>query len=123
MRVPLNSATVRWFSLDREGSLVDPSELPERDDSSPPLKGGSVYTPTFYVGDGLPDTHLHHKDGRIIGIHGEASLIHLRLTLLLCLAHEALIIEQLSGTHHFDIMLEDVLQLLGTQSNEDELTG
>jgi|GEM_PF-4518029 hypothetical protein len=104
---------VWWWNLDRDGEPVQQFGLSDRSKDAPPIKNFSPYTPAFYVdGKELPATHLHHKDGQIIGIHGEADLVHLRVTLLMCLRFEEVIIRELSGKHHIDIMLEDVLTLL-----------
>lgn len=102
---------VWWWNLDREGRPLDPRTFAARQPGAPPLKNGSPYTPNILVDGEFPLTHLHHRDGRIVGIHGEADLTHLRVTLLLCLQHEEWIIRELSGKHHLDIMLSDVLVL------------
>lgn len=102
---------VWWWNLDRDGKPMEHGDVSKRPSSSPPLKNGSPYTPNFYVVDEeLPGAHLHHKDGHITGIHGEGDLAHLRLTLLMCLLHERVIIRHLAPKHHIDIMLKDVLE-------------
>lgn len=103
---------VWWWNLDRDGNPLDPRKLTPRRSDAPPLKNGSPYTPGILVEGVFPPTHLHHQDGRIVGIHGESDLTHLRVTLLLCLQHEERIIRELSGRHHLDIALSDVLEFL-----------
>ena len=110
--MPLAPNRVWWWSLDRNGNPLDPSTLNVRRPSTPPLKDDSPYTPGFMVDGQLPPTHLHHKDGCIVGIHGESDLTHLRVTLLLCLRDEQRIIHELARTHTPDIMLSDVFILL-----------
>ena len=103
---------VWWWNLDRNGNPIDTTTLEPRKPDMPAIKDGSPYTPTFLVDGKLPPAHLHHKDGRIVGIHGESDLVLLQLTLLLCLRYEPAIINALSGLHRFDIMLHDVYVLL-----------
>jgi len=113
MPVPDLHNNVWWWNLDRNGNPLDLNDVTVHDEFMPPLKNDSPYTPTFYVkGNELPMAHLHHRGGKIIGMHGEADLAHLRVTLLMCLHFEEAIIRELSGKHHIDIMLEDVLTLL-----------
>ncbi len=107
------STVVQWWSLNRQGQLADPQLFADRPSDAPPPKNGSLYTPNFLVDDELPGTHLHYRDGHIIGIHGEADLVHLQLTLAFCLKHEAYIINALRPIE-FDIPLADVLLFLST---------
>ncbi len=109
--MPAPNKQVWWWNLDRDGNPLDPQTLSTRRPTAPLLKNNSPYTPGFLVDGDFPPTHLHHQGGRIIGIHGESDLTHLRVTLLLCLREEERIIRELSGKHHLDIMLEDVLSL------------
>lgn len=102
-----------WWNLDRDGQPLDVSTLPTHPDDAPPLKAGSPYTSTFLVEGELPEVHLHHKEGRITGIHGEGEVGWLRLQLRMCLSIEERIFRELGPTmHHFDIPLTDVLALL-----------
>ncbi|HBU27586.1 TPA: hypothetical protein DEB00_00530 [Candidatus Uhrbacteria bacterium] len=104
---------VWWWKLDRFGGIVDRATLAQRLDGDAPLKNGSPFTPRLLENGEFPPTHLHHHRGRkIIGIHGESDLTHLRVTLLLCLRHEEMILQELSGRHHSRLLLYDVLPLL-----------
>jgi len=116
MEIPQETRGVWWWVLDRDGKLIDPELQPPRVAKSPPYKDGSPYTPNFLEEDGsLPQAHLHlsEKRDRIVGIHGEADLSHLRLTLQLCLNREQKILGALAHSHYFPlILLRDVLRLL-----------
>ena len=104
----------RWWNLDRNGNPLDPLTLPSANSgvATNSQRYGSPYIPTNFVNGALPPTHLHHQNNRIVGIHGHSDLIHLRLTLKLCLVHEARIIGTLADKHRIDIWLSDVLELL-----------
>jgi hypothetical protein len=67
---------VWWWNLDRDGKPLDPLTLNPRQADAPPLKDESPYTPGFLIDGELPPTHLHHRDERIVGIHGESARHH-----------------------------------------------
>lgn len=90
---------VQWWSIDREGQLIDPTN-PElhapRHAGSPPLEDDSPYTPSDYDENGeMMGTHLHYVNGQIIGLHGKATLRDLRSQLFLCLMYEERILAAL----------------------------
>lgn len=108
MPTPKEHNRVWWWNLDRDGNLVDLDTLPERKKDAPSLKNDSPYTPALFVDGKLPQAHLHHNNNEILGIHGDAGLEHLRLTLMFCLKYQSAIIHGLSAEHPSEIKLEDV---------------
>jgi len=108
----MRSTDILWINLDRNGVPIPVDKLPPRDPEGPPLKNGSPYTPDFLVDDHLPVAHLHHKDGRIIGIRMEGELELARNWLGIALRYEQQIIDNFADQHHFDIPLAEAMEMV-----------
>ncbi|MFA7308727.1 MAG: hypothetical protein WC045_01500 [Patescibacteria group bacterium] len=94
-----------WIILERDGSVMDATTLPERPDDSRQMQSGNQFTPWY-----KEDEHVHVEDGKINGIHFNGPEEDARAILSLCIKHEKELLERFGG--HEDILLIDALKFL-----------